>query len=205
VRKLITALVVVCALAVAAAIGIPAATGLVQQAQAALNPCPKAAPVMVGDITVPRGPVAGYCQSQLVNAAQIMRAAEARGIGTHTQAVGVMTAMGESKLRNISYGDEAGPDSRGIFQQRDNGAWGTLADRMNPYIASVNFYAKLTSIPGWRTMPPTELAHAVQGNADAGYYEKYWTRAQEVVAALTPTSSTPSSTTSSTPSAAPAG
>ncbi|MFC4243294.1 hypothetical protein ACFOYW_07895 [Gryllotalpicola reticulitermitis] len=198
-RRLITVLVVACAVLIAAAVGIPAIVTLSAQAKAALNPCPKVQPVAVGDMTVPRGPIAGFCQAQLVNAAEIMRAAQARGIGTHTQAVGVMTAIGESKLRNLSYGDTAGPDSRGIFQQRDNGAWGTLADRMDPYTASVNFYAKLTSIPGWRTMQPSELAHEVQANADAGYYSKYWSRAQQVVAALTPTSSATPAAPSTTP------
>lgn len=185
-RKLIIALVVLCALILAAAIGIPAMKQASANLATVFDPCPKVNPVTVGDITVPRGPVAGFCQAQLENAAEVMLAAQARGIGTHTQAVGVMTAIGESKLRNLSYGDEAGPDSRGIFQQRANGAWGTLADRMDPYTASVNFFAKLTSIPGWRTMAPTELAHEVQANADAGYYQQYWSRAQTIVAALTP-------------------
>ncbi|HEY0246819.1 MAG TPA: hypothetical protein VGC45_01035 [Gryllotalpicola sp.] len=148
--------------------------------------CPAASPVTVGQIVVPRGPIAGFCQAQLVNAAQIMTAARARGIGVRTQAVGVMTAIGESRLRNLSYGDAAGPDSRGIFQQRDNGAWGTLADRMDPYTASVNFFLKLTSVDGWRTMAPTRLAHVVQGNADPDYYARFWPEAQTIVGALAP-------------------
>ncbi len=146
--------------------------------------CPTAQPVKVGTITVPPGPVAGYCQDQLVNAAHIINAARNLGIGTHTQTIGVMTAMGESKLRNLAHGDAAGLDSRGIFQQRDNGAWGTLADRMDPYTAAHNFFAKLVSLPNWQTLSPTEAAHAVQVNADANYYSKYWSDAQKVVAVL---------------------
>ena len=38
------------------------------------------------------------------------------------QAIGVMTAMGEYSLQVLEYGDAAGPDSRGLFQQRANGA-----------------------------------------------------------------------------------
>jgi hypothetical protein len=148
--------------------------------------CPDVPAVMVGSISVPRGPVAGYCQAQLVNAAQIMNAARAQGIGVHTQAVGVMTAMGESGLINLSYGDTAGPDSRGLFQQRDNGAWGTLADRMDPYTAATNFFNKLTSVQGWQTAAPSDLAHAVQVNDDPGYYQRFWADAQTVVAKLTP-------------------
>ena len=186
-RKLVVSLLVLCAALIVAAIGIGAASFFGKSlSQVAAPSCPAAKPITVGNITVPRGPVAGYCQPQLKIAAQIMRAAQSTGIGTRTQTVGVMTAIGESGLRNLDYGDAAGPDSRGIFQQRDNGAWGTLADRMDPYTASVNFFAKLTSVPGWQTMAPADLAHVVQGNSDPGYYGKYWKRAQEVVAALTP-------------------
>ncbi|GAA4178702.1 hypothetical protein GCM10022287_29490 [Gryllotalpicola koreensis] len=152
----------------------------------ALPACPAADPVTVGDIVVPRGPVAGYCQARLVNAAQVIRAAQSLGIGTHTQAVGVMTAIGESGLVNLDYGDAAGPDSRGLFQQRDNGAWGTYAERMDPYTAALHFFQKAIRVPGWQTMEPTALAHAVQRNADPGYYAKYWPEAEQIVAALNP-------------------
>jgi hypothetical protein len=146
--------------------------------------CPSASPVTVGRIVVPAGPIAGFCQPQLVMAAHIMNAARAQGIGVHTQAVGVMTAIGETGLRNLDYGDAAGPDSRGLFQQRDNGAWGSLADRMNPYTAASNFFRKLVTVDGWKTMPPTLLAHAVQVNSDANYYAQYWTEAEAIVGAL---------------------
>jgi hypothetical protein len=146
--------------------------------------CPAVAPVKVGAITVPRGPVAGYCQDRLINAAHIINAARALGIGQHTQAVGVMTALGESGLRVLDHGDAAGPDSRGLFQQRGNGAWGTLADRMSPFNSATNFFKKLVSLPGWQTMAPTDAAHAVQGNVDPNHYQRYWTAAQTIVEQL---------------------
>lgn len=146
--------------------------------------CPIVAPVKVGQIVVPAGPVAGYCQARLVNAAHIMNAARDQGIGTHTQAVGVMTAIGESGLRVLNHGDVAGEDSRGLFQQRDNGAWGTLADRMDPYVSAQNFFIKLTQVAGWETMSPTLLAHSVQVNADPNHYEAFWADAQSIVAVL---------------------
>ncbi|MBE7162559.1 MAG: hypothetical protein INR72_15075 [Williamsia herbipolensis] len=147
--------------------------------------CPDAATKTVGGVAVPAGPVAGYCQSELVNAAYVIEAAQSYGIGPHTQAVGVMTAIGESGLVNLDHGDTAGPDSRGIFQQRDNGAWGTYEQRMDPYTAATMFYAKLVRIPGWKTMTPTEMAHAVQVNADPDHYTKFWPRAKAVVHELT--------------------
>ncbi|MEA9985478.1 MULTISPECIES: hypothetical protein [Subtercola] len=146
--------------------------------------CPAAADVTVGSITVPAGPVAGYCQAQLVNAAEIMNAGDTMGVGPHTKAIGVMTAMGESGLRNLDYGDAAGADSRGLFQQRDNGAWGTLADRMDPYTAAVNFFGALEALPDWTSLTPTEAAHAVQVNADPNYYANYFADAETVVTTL---------------------
>jgi hypothetical protein len=147
--------------------------------------CPAAATKTIDGMTIPAGPVAGYCQSELENAAYIIEAAKSLGIGPHTQTVGVMTAIGESGLVNLDHGDSAGPDSRGLFQQRDNGAWGTYAQRMDPVTSATMFFDKLVSIPGWQTMTPTEAAHAVQVNADPNHYAKYWTRAKAVVQGLT--------------------
>jgi len=147
--------------------------------------CPAVDPVLVGDIAVPAGPVAGYCQDRLVNAAEIVRAARSLGIGEHTQAIGVMTAMGESSLVNVDHGDAVGPDSRGLFQQRDNGSWGSYEERMDPYTAALHFFERLVALPDWKSLEPTEAAHAVQVNADPDHYTRWWPEAQEVVAALT--------------------
>ena len=49
--------------------------------------------------------VADYDQEQLENAASIMRAGHDLGLSARDQAIGVMTALGESSLRNIDYGD----------------------------------------------------------------------------------------------------
>lgn len=146
--------------------------------------CPAAAPVKVGTIAVPAGPIAGFCQDRLVNAAHVINAARALGIGQHTQAIGVMTAIGESGLVNLDHGDAAGTDSRGLFQQRANGAWGSLADRMTPYTAAYDFFSALVAIPGWKSLAPTQAAHAVQANADPSYYAQYWDEAVAIVTAL---------------------
>ena len=57
--------------------------------------------------------------------------------------ISVMVALGESGLRVLDYGDGPGPDSRGLFQQRDNGAWGSYADRMDPTTSATNFIKAL--------------------------------------------------------------
>jgi hypothetical protein len=185
-RRLVSGLIVLLVLTSFGGVLLVLGRGLMTPTAASPSPstCPAVAAVKVGTISVPAGPVAGYCQDRLVNAAHIINAARALGIGQHTQAIGVMTAIGESGLVNLSHGDAAGPDSRGLFQQRANGAWGSLADRMTPYTAAYHFFDALTSMPSWKTFTPTRAAHAVQVNADPSYYGKYWGEAVAIVAAL---------------------
>ncbi len=128
--------------------------------------------------------VAGYSGEQLVNAALVINGGQALGLPLQAQLIAVMTAMGESGLRVLDYGDAAGPDSRGLFQQRSNGAWGSYADRMDPTISARNFYAALIRVDGWQTLPPTIAAHRTQRNADPFHYERYWPAAVQVVEAL---------------------
>lgn len=144
--------------------------------------CPRVPDIVVLHIRVPAGPVGGYCQPQLAIAAQIVRAADVMSLPTQAKNIGVMTAIGESGLRNINFGDKAGPDSRGIFQQR--ASWGPLDRRMSPFLASQSFFLRLVTIPNWQTIAPTAAAHAVQRNADPTYYAKFWPRALLIVAEL---------------------
>lgn len=125
-----------------------------------------------------------YQGDQIINAAQIIIAGNDLGVDVRGQAVAVMTAIGESTLTNINYGDTAGPDSRGLFQQRANGAWGSYADRMDPRTAASSFFRALLRVGGWESMSPTLAAHAVQSNADANYYTPYWNNAVLIVGTL---------------------
>lgn len=131
---------------------------------------------------VPEGPIAGYSGEQLRNAAHIMNAATALGLQRDAQILGVMTAMGESSLQVLDYGDQAGPDSRGLFQQRDN--WGSLEERMDPTASATLFFNALIAVADWQTLEPTIAAHRVQRNADPYHYEKYYPAAVEIVDAL---------------------
>ncbi|MFC9335932.1 CHAP domain-containing protein [Arthrobacter sp. NPDC057009] len=133
---------------------------------------------------LPKVPVAGYQGDQLKNAAMIINAGKALHLSARGQTIGVMTAMGESGLKVLDHGDGPGPDSRGLFQQRDNGAWGTYGDRMNPSISATHFFKSLQKVDGWEQLEPTMAAHRVQRNADPYHYERYWPVAVEVVAAL---------------------
>jgi murein DD-endopeptidase MepM/ murein hydrolase activator NlpD len=153
-------------------------------ASAACNPTVGSTPSVSIDIGgVPAGPIAGYSGVQLVNAAHIIQAGTTLGLGLRDQTIGVMTAMGESGLTVIDHGDIAGPDSRGLFQQRAVG-WGSLTDRMNPAISATNFFKAMMGISDRESLEPTIVAHRTQRNADPYHYVKYWDSAVAVVEGL---------------------
>ena len=128
--------------------------------------------------------IGAYSGEQITNAAAVIQAARDLGLDARAQTVGVMTAIGESTLINVDYGDRVGPDSRGLFQQRSNGAWGSYEDRMNPRTAATSFFKALAQAEGWEAMPPTLAAHKVQRNADPYHYEPFWDDAVEIVSVL---------------------
>jgi CHAP domain len=128
--------------------------------------------------------VDGYSQEQLKNVAAIMRAGKALNLSVKGQMISVMVSLGESGLRILDYGDGPGPDSRGLFQQRDNGAWGSYADRMDPAVSATNFIKALQEVEGWELLEPTIAGNKVQRNADPYHYQKYWPEAVKLVQAL---------------------
>lgn len=136
--------------------------------------------VQVNVANLPKA-VGPYSGKQLENAALIINAGKKLGLNKHGQTIGVMTAIGESTLNNINRGDAVGPDSRGLFQQRDNGAWGTLEERMDPTTAATSFFKALLKVQGWESLAPTLAASRVQGNADPFHYAPHWNEAVEIV------------------------
>lgn len=180
-RKAAIALLIIPAVLLAFILAVVLTSDTTSQANACT---PGGVALAVDPASVPQGPVAGYDHEQLVNAAQIMLAAQKLGLTARDQQIGVMTAMGESSLRVLDRGDAVGPDSRGLFQQRANGAWGSYADRMNPFISATNFYKVEMTIAGRESMEPTLVAHAVQRNADPYHYTPFADPAATVVQAL---------------------
>lgn len=142
------------------------------------------APSSAGDGATPAGGVAGFDAEQVKNAQAIMNAAKSLKLPVAAQLIGIQAAIGESTLRVVDYGDGAGPDSRGLFQQRANGAWGSYADRMDPTISATNFFKALQKLEGWETLEPTIAIHRTQRNADPNHYTKFRARATEVFKAL---------------------
>jgi len=146
-------------------------------------------PVVVADSGMQMDP---FENDQLVNAAEVMNAATDSGLPQRAQLIGVMTAIGESSLRNLTYGDDVygvtNPDgtltsSTGLFQQQE--WWGSRAERLDPYRSALLFYARLGAVPGWEVLAPTAAAHAVQRNADPDHYTRFFDPAARIVQALT--------------------
>lgn len=131
---------------------------------------------------VPGSSVAGFDAAQMKNAAAIMKAASDLGLPVAAQLIGVQAAIGESTLRVIDFGDSAGPDSRGLFQQRDS--WGPYADRMDPAKSSALFFKALQRVEGWESLEPTIAINRTQRNADPNHYTQFRAKATEIVKAL---------------------
>lgn len=121
---------------------------------------------------------------QAANAAMIGAVSVERGLRARAATIGIATAMQESKLRNIDYGDEAGPDSRGLFQQRPSQGWGTEEQVMDPLYAANRFYAELETFD-YSSMRVTEAAQKVQRSAYPEAYEKHEPTARAFASALT--------------------
>ncbi|GAA5193752.1 hypothetical protein GCM10023346_19500 [Arthrobacter gyeryongensis] len=122
---------------------------------------------------------------QATNAALITAIAVQRGLPPRAATIAVATAMQESKLRNIGHGDEVGPDSRGLFQQRPSQGWGTEAEVMDPVYATNAFYDHLVKIPGYETMAITDAAQAVQHSAFPQAYAQQEPMGRAYASALT--------------------
>ncbi|HET9653742.1 MAG TPA: NlpC/P60 family protein [Kineosporiaceae bacterium] len=113
---------------------------------------------------------AQLAQDQLDNAYTIVQVGVARGIPTRGLIVAIATAMQESTLRNLHYGDR---DSVGLFQQRPSAGWGSVAQLTDPPTSAGKFYDALVQVSGWQSMAVTEAAQAVQRSAFPLAYAKW--------------------------------
>ncbi|MGV9318176.1 C40 family peptidase [Streptomyces sp. NPDC003660] len=136
---------------------------------------------------------------QVPNAKTIVATGVAMNMPARGQVVALATALQESRLRNLTYGDR---DSLGLFQQRPSQGWGTANQILDPVHASTKFYEALQKVSGWQSLSVAQAAQAVQRS---GYPEAYakWeplaTALQKAIAPLLPKAGTPS------PSASPSG
>ncbi|MFL6238573.1 MAG: hypothetical protein ACJ735_03625 [Actinomycetes bacterium] len=119
---------------------------------------------------------------QASNAATIAAVGTRMGLPDHAVTVAYAAAFQESKLLNLPFGDR---DSVGLFQQRPSQGWGTPAQLLDPSYAAHAFYAKLTTISGWRTMPIAAAAQKVQRSASGAAYEQWEPEGRTLARALT--------------------
>ena len=134
------------------------------------------------------GSVTTLTAEQEANARIIIQVGREQGVPDYGIIIALATAMQESSLRNIDYGDR---DSVGLFQQRTSTGWGTIADIMNPYHSAYLFYQGrsgytrgLLDIAGWQSMPLTVAAQKVQISAYPDHYAKWEAGARAWFAAL---------------------
>jgi hypothetical protein len=109
---------------------------------------------------------------QAAIAATIAGVAARRHLPQRAVTIALAAALQESKLHNLDYGDR---DSVGIFQQRPSEGWGPTASLENPIYATTKFFAALTHVHGYTTMPVSDAAQAVQHSADGTAYAQ-WTQ-----------------------------
>ncbi|MEU1299985.1 C40 family peptidase [Streptomyces shenzhenensis] len=106
-------------------------------------------------------------EEQIPNARTIQATGVAMKVPAPGQIVALATALQESGLRNLDYGDR---DSLGLYQQRPSQGWGTAEQVRDPVYASTKFYEALLKVSGWQSMTVTQAAQAVQ---KSGYPEAY--------------------------------
>jgi len=116
------------------------------------------------------------------NAAIVIATVAQQGLPQRAAVIALGTALQESGLHNHNYGDAAGPDSRGIFQQRTG--WGPLSVRMDPAGATRLFLAALVKVPAWDSLPLGIVALAVQHfkPENIGLYQAKETEAKAILA-----------------------
>ncbi|ABK04186.1 conserved hypothetical protein [Arthrobacter sp. FB24] len=128
---------------------------------------------------------ADLATDQAANAALITAVAVRRGLPPRAASIALATAMQESKLRNIEHGDKAGPDSRGLFQQRPSQGWGTEEQVMDPYYSTGAFFDALVKIPGYESLEVTAAAQQVQRSAYPAAYAEHEDMGRAFASALT--------------------
>lgn len=119
-------------------------------------------------------------QSQ--NAALISTLAVRRGMPARAASIALATALQESKLRNIDYGDL---DSIGLFQQRPSQGWGSVEEIMDPTFSTNAFYDVLAQVPGYTDMPINDAAQIVQRSGYPHAYAKHESLSRAFASSMT--------------------
>ena len=144
-----------------------------------LDPAPPAAQQCVAELD---GTGWRLSPDQAQNAALIAATGVQRGLPARAVTIALATALQESRLVNVTYGDR---DSLGLFQQRPSQGWGTAEQVQDPVYATGRFYDGLVAIQGYENLPITEAAQAVQRSGFPDAYAQHETRSRAWASALT--------------------
>jgi LysM repeat protein len=159
-------------------------------------PTPPPAPVVVEEeeeeeedepavtVTVEKnteGAITPLNDTRRANATVIVQVGRDLGVPDYGIVIALATAMQESSLRNINWGDR---DSVGLYQQRPSSGWGTVEEIMDPVYATKAFFGGPTNpnpgrtrglldYSGWQSMELTVAAQKVQRSAYPEAYAKW--------------------------------
>lgn len=133
-------------------------------------------PASVGPVLAP-----GLDAEQSENARLIIRIGRELGVSDRGILIALGTAMQESWLRNLDWGDR---DSLGLFQQRPSTGWGTPEQILDRERSIRVFYGGpadpngsdtrgLLDITGWEDLPYADAAQAVQISAYPDRYAQW--------------------------------
>ncbi len=123
----------------------------------------------------------GLDAEQSENARLIIRIGRELGVSDRGILIALGTAMQESWLRNLDWGDR---DSLGLFQQRPSTGWGTPDQILDRERSTRVFYGGpadpngsdtrgLLDIPGWQDLSYADAAQAVQISAYPDRYAQW--------------------------------
>jgi hypothetical protein len=127
------------------------------------------------------GTTFSWAPDQASNAAAITAIAVQRGMPPRAATIAIATAMQESKVRNVKFGDR---DSLGLFQQRPSQGWGTAEQILDPEYSTNRFYDALEKIKGYRGMDIATAAQKVQRSAAGEAYAQHETQARVTASVL---------------------
>ncbi|WP_338595430.1 M23 family metallopeptidase [Saccharopolyspora sp. SCSIO 74807] len=123
----------------------------------------------------------GYGREQIGNAATIVAVGRQMGVPEEGWVVALATAIQESGLRNLDYGDR---DSLGLFQQRPSQGWGSPEQIRNPTYSTTQFYRHLLAVPGWEQMSVNDAAQLVQRSGFPNAYGRHELAARQLAGAV---------------------
>ncbi|MGJ7442332.1 hypothetical protein [Aquipuribacter sp. MA13-13] len=118
---------------------------------------------------------------QAVYAALVVGVANQRGLPARAATIGIATAIQESGLRNIDYGDR---DSLGLFQQRPSQGWGSEEQVQDPLYSTNTFYDALVEVDGYTELDVTVAAQEVQRSGFPDAYADHEGEGRALASAL---------------------